>query len=80
MKTWQVQEAKMKLSELIENAMTLGPQKITKRGKDAVIVLSVDEYSKLKKPKDTLIDFFKKAPKFNLEDNRQTDFGRNVKI
>jgi prevent-host-death family protein len=43
-----VAQAKAQLSEVIERAMTEGPQEITKGGKDAVMVVSKKEW--LKKP------------------------------
>jgi len=40
---WQIQEAKNKLSEVIDRALDQGPQIITRRGVEAVIVLSYPE-------------------------------------
>ena len=42
--SWQLQEAKNKLSKLVDEAMTSGPQIITRRGVEVAIVLSVEEY------------------------------------
>jgi prevent-host-death family protein len=52
---WQLQDAKNRFSELVEKAITLGPQTVTKRGKETVVVLSVEEYKKLTKPKFDLV-------------------------
>ncbi len=41
---WQLQTAKAQLSELIESALQGEPQRITRRGKDAVMVLSEQAY------------------------------------
>ena len=38
--TWTTAEAKAKLSELIDRARTEGPQRITKNGREAVVVVS----------------------------------------
>ncbi len=59
---WQLQDAKNKLSNLVETAQKEGPQIVTKHGKEAVVVISINEYKRLMKPKTTLIDFFKKSP------------------
>ena len=59
---WQLQEAKNKLSKVIELAVKKGPQVITKRGKKEVVVISFDEYERVKKKKDNIIEFFKKSP------------------
>lgn len=51
MKTWQLQEAKARLSELVKQAKD-GPQAITVHGRQEAVVLSGEAYGKLlgKKP------------------------------
>ncbi|MDQ3548772.1 MAG: type II toxin-antitoxin system prevent-host-death family antitoxin, partial [Chloroflexota bacterium] len=39
---WQVQEAKQKFSELVERAITDGPQTISRRGVDVAVVVSIE--------------------------------------
>lgn len=60
--TWQLQEAKNKFSNLVERAQHEGPQVVTRHGKEAVVVLSVEDYRKLVKPKVDLIKFIQKSP------------------
>lgn len=64
---WQLQEAKNKFSNLVERAQQEGPQVVTKHGKAAVVVLSVDDYKKITKPKDSLVEFLQKSPLCDLE-------------
>jgi prevent-host-death family protein len=45
---WQLQEAKARLSEVVKSARE-GPQEISVRGEPAAVVLSVEEYERLKK-------------------------------
>lgn len=45
---WQLQTAKAKLSELVEAALRGEPQRISRRGKDAVMLLSEKAYAALK--------------------------------
>jgi antitoxin Phd len=45
---WQLQTAKAQLSEVVDAALRGEPQRITRRGKDAVVVLSEQEYVALK--------------------------------
>jgi prevent-host-death family protein len=45
--TWQLQEAKNRLSEVVRAAQDRGPQTITVRGKDAVVVMSAEEYERV---------------------------------
>lgn len=84
MGTWQVQEAKSRLSEVIERAQTEGPQTITKRGKPAAVVLSSEAYETLqrKKPGPNLVDFLlNSGPKFDdFEIERDKDTGREVDL
>ncbi len=72
---WQLQEAKNKFSNLVDKAQNKGPQVVTKHGKDAVVVLSIEEYKKLIKPKKTLVAFFQSSPlanaKLNLHRNKE---------
>ena len=64
MRKWQLQEAKNKFSEVVENASKHGPQFITKRGVETVVV---DEYKKIVAPKTSLVDFFRKSPLYSVE-------------
>ena len=47
MKTWQLQEARRRFSHLFDEAREHGPQRVTRHGKKAVIVVSEDEWEKL---------------------------------
>lgn len=47
-KEWQVQEAKAKFSELLETSRTSGPQTVTKRGAKAAVLVSVEEWERMK--------------------------------
>ena len=64
---WQLQEAKNKFSNLVERAQQEGPQIVTKHGKEAVVVLSVDDYKKITKPKESLVTFLQKSPLGGVE-------------
>lgn len=44
--TWNLAEAKNRLSEVVNLALTEGPQTITRR-KDAVVVISAERYAQL---------------------------------
>jgi antitoxin Phd len=46
-KRWQLQEAKAKFSELFERAIEDGPQVVTRHNKEAVVVLSEEQFRKL---------------------------------
>jgi prevent-host-death family protein len=59
---WQLQEAKNKFSEVVDEAIKHGPQIITKRGVETVIVLSYAEYRKVMLNQKRLSDFFRESP------------------
>lgn len=70
MQTWQLQEAKARLSELVKRAATDGPQEITVRGESAAFVVSIAEYQKLKArqtPKPSLVDLLQNSPWMGVE-------------
>ncbi|MBU0679193.1 MAG: type II toxin-antitoxin system Phd/YefM family antitoxin [Verrucomicrobia bacterium] len=62
MKKWQLQDAKNQFSKVAEDAATCGAQVVTKHGKDAVVILSIGEYEKLVKPKESLREFLRRSP------------------
>jgi antitoxin Phd len=82
MKTWQLQNAKAHLSELVKNASSGAPQEITLRGKPAVVVLSSQQYEKLKQPKQKLVSFLRQSPLMNidLELNRDKSPMRDIDL
>ena len=84
-KTWQLQTAKAQFSEMFRRARTEGPQFVTKSGKEAVVVLSAEQFEKLtalrRQPK-SLVEFFRNSPLvgsgINLE--REPDYGRDIEL
>ena len=66
-RVWQLQEAKNKFSEVIEEAIKHGPQVITKRGVETAIVLSYAEYRKLQLAQQSLSAFFRDSPFVDVE-------------
>ena len=61
-RSWTVAEAKAKLSEVIEKAQTSGPQRITRHGKEAVVVVSAAEWERKTKRKGSLAEFLLASP------------------
>jgi prevent-host-death family protein len=61
-KSWQLQEAKNKFSQVVDEAQSKGPQTITRRGKEVAVVLSASEYYELTASKIKLSDFFSQSP------------------
>lgn len=67
MQTWQLQQAKAKLSQLIDRAGKEGPQMITRRGVEAAVIVPIDEWRRRRsEPKETLLEVLQSMPKFNI--------------
>lgn len=65
--TWQLQDAKNKFSRVVENAVSSGPQIITKRGVEVAIVISYAEYRKMIASRGRLSEFFGHSPLVGLD-------------
>ena len=64
---WQLQEAKNRFSQLVNRALAEGPQIVTRRGEEVVVILSKDEYSRLQKSRPSLLEFFRGSPLVGAE-------------
>lgn len=73
---WQFQEAKNKLSEVVNRALKRGAQIITRRGEEVAVVLSYSDYQKLQKSRTNLSAFFHDSPLvgLNLTENSLRTF------
>lgn len=83
MTRWQLQDAKNRLSEVVRKAADEGPQTITLRGRDAVVVVAAEEFARLARPAgDGLVDFLRNSPLAGLELDveRGGDTGRLVEL
>lgn len=73
--TWQLQQAKTRLSEVIEEAHIKGPQIITRHGTERAVVLSIEDYRALVAHKPNLFEYLLNGPKaddFEIEYSRDT--------
>jgi prevent-host-death family protein len=67
MGTWALQDAKAKLSEVVETAKREGPQIITRRGVEEVAVVPIDQWRLMNRPsKRTLLEVLQSGPQFDL--------------
>ena len=81
MNKWQLQEAKNKLSHLIEVAMSGNPQMITKRGEDAVVLLGIKDYIKLQGTKKSFKKLLLEGVKVDdLEITRSKSGNRELEL
>ena len=72
-KVWQLQEAKNKFSQVVNEALKRGPQVVTRRGKEIVVILSREEYRRLKKSQSGVVEFFQHSPLVGVELDLERD-------
>jgi prevent-host-death family protein len=59
---WTVAEAKAKFSEMIQRAMSEGPQTITRKGRTAAVVVGAEEWQRKTQRVGNLAEFFAASP------------------
>ena len=63
--SWQLQTAKARFSEVFRRAHSEGPQRITRQGKDSVVMIAEEQYAQLvgksRQPR-SLVQFFRQSP------------------
>ena len=80
---WKLQDAKAQFSKVIRDALANGPQYITRRGEKAVVILSVEDYEKLRGKKPSLAQYLLNAPKIEDKDfefERTQDLPREIDL
>ncbi|MBW1689792.1 MAG: type II toxin-antitoxin system prevent-host-death family antitoxin [Deltaproteobacteria bacterium] len=83
MKTiWKLQDAKSQFSKVVEEALHKGPQYVTRRGIEAVVIISTKEYEELTSHKPSFKDFLLSCPKLEegFEFERQKDYPRDIAL
>lgn len=84
-RAWQIQTAKAQFSEVFRRARTEGPQRITRQGKEGVVMISDEQYDRLmiqsRQPK-SLVQFFRESPLVGVELDleRDKDPGRDIDL
>jgi len=83
--SWQIQTAKARFSEVFRLARTQGPQRITRQGKEGVVMISEEQYRRLivksRQPK-SLAQFFRESPLVgvDLDIERDKDMGLDLEL
>ena len=79
---WKLEDAKARFSEVVRRARSDGPQRVTVRGKDAVVVISVEELERLAPaaPDRLPLVAFLESLSLDLEPVREPDHGRDVDL
>src|SRR6266481_1661204 len=79
---WKLEDAKARFSELVRRAQSEGPQRVTVRGRDAVVVISAEELERLlpKERRVPFVEFMESLHVEGLDLSREPDFGRDVEL
>jgi len=79
---WALQDAKNRFSQVAEEAIAYGPQVVTRRGRDVVVLVSTEEYARLTRPRATLAEFLLASPlpHSGLEVERDGTPGRDAAL
>lgn len=67
---WQVQSAKARFSEVFRRARSEGPQRITRQGKEGVVMIAEEQYDQLvgkSRQPVNIVDFFRQSPLMGLK-------------
>ncbi len=70
---WQLREAKKRFSEVVNKALTEGPQTVTRRGEEIVVILSKADYTRLKNSQTSLLEFFRQSPLVGVDLDLERD-------
>ena len=81
-RAWKLQDAKARFSEIVRLAQSEGPQRVTVRGKDAVVVISTRELERLlpERRRIPFVQFMESLYVEGLDLNREADHGRDVEL
>jgi antitoxin Phd len=74
--SWQIQSAKARFSEVFRRARNEGPQRITRQGKEGVIMVAEEQYDRLvgkSRQPQNIVDFFRESPLMGLKIDLKRD-------
>jgi antitoxin Phd len=80
MATWQLQEAKNKLSYLVDKVLLEGPQFVTRRDKPAVVIVSIDDFERMTHHSSDFKSFLKEFPSEDLDFSRSKSVAREIEF
>jgi prevent-host-death family protein len=79
--TWQLQEAKQRFSELVRRALEEGPQVVTRRGEEVVVIVGAQEFDRLSRAEEDFKAFLLSAPDLDgLEIQRDRSTSRKAEL
>ncbi len=69
---WQLQDAKNRFSEVVEDALHSGPQTVTRRGEPVVVVVAIDTWRRVVGPVPSLKSLLRSAPLDGIDLSRDS--------
>ncbi|MGA3106437.1 MAG: type II toxin-antitoxin system Phd/YefM family antitoxin [Terriglobales bacterium] len=80
--TWTVAEAKAKFSQIVQRAMSEGPQTITKNGRKAAVIVGAEEWEYKTKRVGNLAEFLAASPlrESGLKLRRRSERPRKIEL
>lgn len=61
-RVWQLRDARSRFSEVVHKAISEGPQIVTRRGVEVVVVVSKDEFAAMQRTRRSLVQLFRDSP------------------
>lgn len=78
---WKLEDAKARFSEVVRRARSDGPQRVTVRGQDAVVVVAADTFDALHaEPETPFVAFLEELGLDDLDLSRAADRGRDIAL
>ncbi len=75
--TWQLQEAKNRFSEVVDRALSDGPQTITRHGRATVVIVAAGQYARETR-REKLSTVLRECPVKGWTISRDKDPGRTI--
>lgn len=69
---WQLQDAKNRFSEVVDEALRVGPQTVTRRGEPVVVVVAIETWREMAGAKPSLKDYLRNGSLDGLDLGRDT--------
>lgn len=83
---WKLEDAKNQFSRVVRAALDEGPQVVTRRGEEAVVVVAFDQFRRLVAPRRGLVEFMRRSPLAKalaegpLDLRRSADQSRDIEL
>jgi prevent-host-death family protein len=77
---WQLQDAKNRFSEVVEEALHSGPQMVTRRGEPVVVVVAIDTWRRVTGPPPSFKAFLRAAPLEGVDLSREAGERSDVEL